>query len=228
MVAAGYLFASRTDSYWLMVAAFAIVGAGIAGTSIVPMSVVAAKGFGESRGKAIAVAATGGPLGWTDDSIGHRLPYREGSACGRLSSPWPAAICWRCCQWVLLFIRSRPATEAGQLDHGAAPQPDDLPGLELRAARRTAAFWILASVQLLVSAGLTGTLFNLVPFLIGAGFTPAKAALAESLQAGAVFPGAPIMGTLADRYSGRGVFSVSAIMMAIGSVVVLGARGGAG
>src|SRR5258708_18726227 len=63
MVTAGYLFASRTDSYYLMVAAFAIVGAGIAGTAYVPMSVVAAKGFGESRGKAIATAATGGPLG---------------------------------------------------------------------------------------------------------------------------------------------------------------------
>jgi MFS family permease len=227
MVTAGYLFASRTDSYYLMVGAFAIVGAGIAGTAYVPMSVVAAKGFGESRGKAIAIAATGGPLGgltipvtiaYVIEKFGMR-PAFLALALSDLVVVLPV---------VLLLIRSRPATQPVTLTPTATVQTEGLPGLELGAALRTATFWILASVQLLVSAGLTGTLFNLVPFLIAAGFTPAKAALAESLQAGAAFPGALMMGALADRYGGRSVFSVTAVVMAIGSVVVLGARGGAG
>jgi MFS family permease len=228
MVTAGYLFASRTESYWLMVLAFALVGFGIAATAYVPMSVVAARSFGEARGKAIAIAATGSPLGGLTIPITvayliEKFGFK--SACLALALPDLLVVL----PLVLLFVRSRPMPEDAPQSHGAAPQQSEgLPGLELRAALRTNTFWLLASVQLLVSVCLTGTLFNLVPFLIGAGFTPAKAALAESLQAGASFPGALLMGVLADRFSGRKVFSVTAVVMAIGSVLLLGARGGAG
>src|SRR5260370_41130532 len=106
--------------------------------------------------------------------------------------------------WPLVFflIRSRPATQPVALPPTATSQTEGVPGLELGAALRTATFWILAAVQLLLSARLTGTLFNLVPFSIAAGVTPAKAALTASLQAGAAFPRALIMRTWTDRHAG--------------------------
>jgi sugar phosphate permease len=59
----GIVGASRTHSFCLMLGAFVLIGAGVAGTTIVPCSVVAANWFVDNRGLAIGATIAGAAVG---------------------------------------------------------------------------------------------------------------------------------------------------------------------
>ncbi len=224
LVALGLMGASRADSFWLIFGAFTIVGIGVGATAVVPAAVVAANWFSHARGFAIAIGMSGGAVGgmvmplltsWWIERFGMKETFVI-LAVPEIVLVVPLA---------LLVIRTRPASLVRRT---VAEEIKDLPGLELGEALRTRSFWILAFVQLVVSASITGTFYHLVSFLIHVGYTPQHAALAQSCLAAAAIPGGIVMGMLADRISGRRVFAVAAIVMAIGCFIILGARGGSG
>src|SRR5579862_9590720 len=64
-VALGYLIASRAGSLGTLMGAFALIGAGVGSSSLVPGTIVAANWFRERRGLAIGIAICGSAVGAT-------------------------------------------------------------------------------------------------------------------------------------------------------------------
>jgi cyanate permease len=121
---------------------------------------------------------------------------------------------------VLLYFRGSPGN-GGARAKGAVTQPKALPGLSFREALRTLAFW-----QLFVSYGCFAFFsftmsVNLVPLLAETGIGMVAAAGVAAVM-GLVGIGARIaVGALVDRYSANLIGTITMLMPAAGSVLLL-------
>jgi MFS family permease len=216
----GMVGTSRTHSFWPMLGAFVLIGAGVAGTTIVPCSVVAANWFADNRGLAIGATIAGAAVG------GVVMPVFAEYMIGRfgLSTTFIALavpILVLALPLLVLVIRTRPA---GATKTSVAEEVKALPGLELDLALRTLPFWLLAFILMIVSVGLNGTFVHVAAFLIGVGYSPQHAAVVLSVGAAVTVPGYLLMGVLADRFTGRRVLPWVLVVLATGVLLLLGAR----
>ncbi len=156
MIAAGLLWASQTHSFWGMLGAWLLMGAGGAGSTVVPCAVVAANWFADNRGLAIGATLSGSGTGGivlpplTDYLIRR---YSIGTAFFVLAVPVIVIVL----PMILLEIRTRPA---GAVKSSVAEEVAKLPGLELRPALGTAPFWLLGLVQVDRQRGFGGLLLS--------------------------------------------------------------------
>jgi MFS family permease len=175
--------------------------------------------FDKSRGLAMAVALSGTSLAAIfAPSLAANLIEQFGWRQAFLVTPaiWLAVAL----PVVLLFFRGSPGN-GGAKARGAAKQPLELPGLSFREALRTRAFW-----QLFVSYGCFAFFsftmsVNLVPLLAETGIGMVAAAGVAAIM-GLVGIGARIaVGALIDRYSANLIGTVTMLMPAAGSVLLL-------
>ncbi len=219
MIAAGLLWASRTHSFWGMLGAWLLMGAGAAASTVVPSAVVAANWFADNRGLAIGATLSGSGTGGillpplTDYLIRN---YSIGAAFLLLAVPIILIVV----PMIVLVIRTRPA---GAVKSSVAEEVARLPGLELRPALRTAAFWLLGFVQLTASVGLAACFYHTVPFLIHRGYSPAHAALLQGAVTAVGVPGNPLIGIIVDRFTGRRVLPFALLAMALALMLLIGA-----
>jgi OFA family oxalate/formate antiporter-like MFS transporter len=133
---------------------------------------------------------------------------------------------------ILFVVQGRPPREQGlpgaSTEEGvraALPrgqeQPSDLAGFELGEALRSRSFWLISFSFFVFAFSATGAVVHLIPFLIGRGFAPTRAALAMSVLLAVGAAGKPVFGWFADRFSIRlGLFVVFA-GLAAGYVMML-------
>jgi MFS family permease len=217
----GYVLCSRADSLTAMVVLFTLIGLGVGASTILPGIIVAANWFSRQRALATGITIAGAGFGGCvlPPLVAHLIlvyGWRPTMLC--IAAPmFVVAI-----PVVILSIRTRPEAAEGKT---AAEEAASLPGLELGPALRCAPFWILAAMQFSFTVAFTGGYFHMVPFLIGAGYTPQTAAFVFGAQAAVSLPGYVLLGTLADRFGAKTVLTPALIMLALSMIILLGTGG---
>ena len=214
---AALLLASRANSYDTFVVAYATLGVGIAAATLLPCSQVLANWFGERRGTALGLAMSGASLGgMLMTLVAANAIGRAGWRAGYVALALPMLVIN--VPLVLAVVRTRP--EADSL----AQAPSSGSGLEIGEALRGRSFWMIAVVQFAFAFAIAGGSLHMVPYLIGIGYAPTKAALVLSLTFGFAALGKPLSGAVADRISGRFALAISMAIAAAGQIILLGGR----
>ncbi len=222
LAVAGLLIASQSIAIGPMVAAYIAMGVGVGAATFIPASLVAANWFSGNRGLAVGVVVAGSSTsGITMPPLADHLIRNFGITTTFIVLAVPIAVL--VIPFVLFVVQTRPE---GAAKASVAEQIKSLPGLEIGPAMATRAFWLLALVQGLGMAGLSGTFYHVVPALINAGYSPAHSALVMSFQAAASVAGFVWMGWLADRFTARRVLPWALGALGASILMLLGARHG--
>ena len=111
---------------------------------------------------------------------------------------------------VFLFFR-----ESGRKAPSQGEESAQLPGVTLHAALRDYRFWLIAIGFMIISFGIGGSIQNLFPYFVGAGFGPGQAAGFLSVIGISVIIGRISTGFFLDRFWGP---AVAAILMALPAI----------
>lgn len=219
----GMLLAAAAHAFLPMVSAYVVIGIGSAMASTIPLTVIAARWFGDRRGFAMGVAVAGMSAGGVilpplTDTIIHSVSI--GAAFAALSVP----IALIALPLIAFVIRRNPAGVDER--HQAQTPVADLPGLDTHEAIRSAAFWILMAAIFLGSISLASLFYFITPSLIHAGFSSRNAALVQSGQNLIAVPGLILAGIFADRFTGRKV--AAAMLAGLGAASILLMEAGSG
>jgi MFS family permease len=122
---------------------------------------------------------------------------------------------------VLLLVRTRPERGERQTVAQAATA---LPGLEVGAAIAGRSFWLMSLGVLCFAVAVSGANLHTVPYLIGIGYGPERAAFVLSVLLAFGGAGKLVMGWIADRIGGRRALSVNLLGMAVGIGMLMAAR----
>jgi len=213
-----FLMASQINSFAPLLAAYVVLGVGIAAATLLPCSMVVANWFGARRGTALGLTMAGTSLGGMVMTLVADRAIRSGSwRTGYLTLAVPMFVI--VVPLIILVVRTRPPGDGKMSVSEAA---DNLPGLEVAEALRTRSFWMLALAQLCYAFAVSGTGLHLVPYLIGLGYAPGQAALVLSIALGLGATGKLVMGSFADRISARIALFIDLVLVAIGMTLVLG------
>jgi len=217
---AGFALASQADSYGVMVAAYLLIGVGIGAATLLPCSMVIANWYGARRGLAMGLTMTGTSLGGMvmtliSDRAIHRFDWRAGYLI--LAVPVLLIVV----PIVLLLVRTRPERGDG---FSVAQAASALPGMDVGAALSSRSFWMLAAATLCFGIAVSGTNLHSVPYLIGIGYAPSRAAFALSVLLAFGGLGKLVIGSIADRIGARAALAASLMGMAAGISLLTGAR----
>jgi len=220
MAGSGFIAAGAAHSYGAMVAAYVLIGLGVGTATLLPCSMVVANWFGQNRGLAMGLTMAGtsaGGMAMTllSDRIMHLAGWRAGYV--MLAAPVLLIVV----PMILLVVRTRP-------DHGdpssVAQAAARLPGMETGAALSSRSFWMLAVATLCFAVAVSGTNLHAVPYLVGIGYAPGRAAFALSVMLASGGVGKLALGWIADRIGARKALSGALLGMALGISLLTAAR----
>ncbi len=211
-----FLIASEANGLNALIAAYLVLGLGIAAGTVLPASLVIANWFDARRGIAMGIANAGSTTGGMVMTL----------AAGYVLRQWN----WRAAYFaigigmiavaapiIVLTVRTRPP---GKLELTVAESADRLKGFELRQALRARSFWMIAGANFCFAFSATGTAIHLVTHLEGIGYSRANAALVMSLVFGFAALGKVAMGLLADRITARKTLALDFAVQAIGVALI--------
>jgi MFS family permease len=221
--AIGYLWASGIHSFVPMVAAFALIGAGVSASTYVPAMMVAANWFSQRRGLGLGIVLAGAALGGTVLSpVVELLLVKYGWRVAMVCLTVPMFLI--AIPIILVVVRTRPSS--GSETRSVKEQADALHGLDVRAALLSLPFWMLVVTEFVYNIGYQGFVHHLMTYYIGAGFRPEHAALVIGFLTFFTMTGAIALGSFADRRGVRVVLTGSLVSLALGIVMVVGAASG--
>jgi len=219
LAGSGYLVASRADSYAVMLAAYSILGVGIAAATLLPASMVAANWFQARRGIALGVTMAGTALGGSLMTlVANHAIMLSGWRAGYVALAVPMFIV--AIPVVILIVRTRPAASAAG-PVSVADATASLPGLEVAEALRGRSFWMICITQFCFALAVAGGGLHLITYLINVGYAPSSAARVMSTLFLALAIGKLAYGFVADRFSGRLSLFVALSVTAGGLLMVL-------
>jgi MFS family permease len=233
LAGASFAAASRAHSFGPMLAAYIAFGFGMGASTTLPSAFVVSNWFEDQRGLALGVAMAGASFGGTVMTLiaGFALAW-GGWRVGYLAMAAPIFIV--AAPLILFVVKGRPpreerpasAASTGPESHHGAPHqqgagPADLPGFELGEALRSRSFWLISFGFFAFAFSATGTVVHLIPYLIGQGFAPTRAALAMSVLLAVGAAGKPVFGWFADRFSIRLSLLVVFAGLAAGYVLIM-------
>jgi MFS family permease len=219
LAGSGYLVASRADSYAVMLAAYSILGVGIAAATLLPASMVAANWFQARRGIALGFTMAGTALGGSLMTLAaNHAIVRGGWRAGYVTLAVPMFVV--AIPVVLLMVRTRPAASAAA-PVSVADATASLPGLEVAEALRGRSFWMICIAQFCFALAVAGGGLHLITYLINVGYSASSAASVMSTLFLALAIGKLAYGFVADRFSGRISLFVALSVTAVGLLMVL-------
>ena len=219
----GYLWASSIHSFAPMVAAFALIGAGVSASTYVPAMMVAANWFSDRRGLALGIVLAGAALGGTVLSpVVELILVAYGWRVAMVCLTVPMLLI--AIPIILAIVRTRPST--GSETRTVKQQADALHGLEVGAALLSLPFWMLVVTEFVYNIGYQGFVHHLMTYYIGAGFKPERAALVIGFLTFFTMTGAIALGSFADRRGVRVVLTGALVGLALGILLVIGAASG--
>jgi MFS family permease len=225
-VGIGFLIASRSESYTLLLIANLIIAIGVTAATLIPASIVIASWFGARRGLALGFTFAGTSLGGAVMIVvANKAIAFGGWRAGYVAMALPMLLI--VVPLVLLVVRSRPAdvSDASEVI-ASAPAPIELPGVELGEAFHTRSFWLIGVAQFFYACAISGILVHLVVYLIGDGYTATLSASSLSLIYLMSTVGKVALGPSADRISPRTVLSLVYFGAAVGTLLLLAASKG--
>lgn len=224
--AIGFVAASRSDTYYALLAANLIVAMGVTAATLIPASLVIASWFGERRGLAMGLTFAGTSLGGAAMIvIANKVISLGGWRAGYVAMALPMVLI--VAPLVVFVVRGRPSSDSviGE-PILTQPAPVVLPGVELSEALRTRSFWLIGIAEFFYACAIGGILVHVVVYLIGAGYTASLAASSLSMIYLMSTVGKLSMGPSADRLSPRIVLSLVFGGAAVGTLLLLGAKSG--
>ena len=143
----GFIAASRSDTYYALLAANLIVAIGVTAATLIPASLVIASWFGERRGLAMGLTFAGTSLGGAAMIvIENKAIALGGWRAGYLAMALPMVLI--VAPLVLLVVRGRPSSGSVVTEPILKqPAPIVLPGVELSEAFRTRSFWLIGIAE---------------------------------------------------------------------------------
>jgi MFS family permease len=203
-----------------MTLAYVLLGLGIGAGTLLPCSLVVANVFSDQRGRALGLTMAGTTVGGmfmipVADYIIERHGWRTSYII--LAAPMILIAL----PMVLSLVRTR-ADRVSQLARDEASRTT--PGLGVAEALRARSFWMIAAAQFCFAFAVTGGSLHTIPFLIVIGYSPSRAALVFSLTMGLAAVGKIMMGFLAERTGGRIALAATLVLIAIGQILLIGAR----
>jgi len=220
LAAGGFLMAGRAHSFEAMTMAYVLLGLGIGAGTLLPCSLVVANVFSDQRGRALGLTMAGTTVGGMIMTIvANYIIGRAGWRAGYIILAVPMILI--ALPMVLLLVRAQPqrASRAGRDEASNA-----LPGLAIAEALRARSFWMIAAAQFCFAFAVTGGSLHTIPFLIVIGYTPTSAALVFSVTMGLAALGKIVLGFAAERTGSRIALAANLILIAIGQILLLGAR----
>jgi MFS family permease len=195
-----------------LLVAYALVGAGVGSSSLVPGTIVAANWFKERRGLAIGITVSGSAVGATlmPPAAAHVMVLHTWRL-AMLFVGIPSIVIGL--PAILVLVRTRPpgAAAPSHRTEGTA----SIPGLELGAALASVPFWMLLGVQVFFTVAYQGIYYHIVPYLIGAGYSPQHAALIFGAKSAFVTVGTIVLGATADRIGARKVLVFGMVLLGL-------------
>jgi sugar phosphate permease len=217
---------------WQLIALFGVVGvAGLAGGASLLTSVPIAKWFVQGRGKAMAIATLGNPIGGVIfvpltqvliDGSGWRSAWVI-LAVGCTGVMIPLA---------LIFLRRNPEdmglspdgatySRARHPASAATPAHDTEVSWTRHEAIRTATFWRLVFVFSVVMLGQGTVGVHRIPSFMDRGIDPTLVAYATALDAAAAGASLFALGLVVDRFQVRYVGALSFLLVAVAIFLML-------
>lgn len=212
MVVADVL-ASGAHAFGPMVAAFALLGVGLAFSTLVPVQVVVASWFQTRlQGTAFGIAAAGTAAGGCFMVLGADAAVDLwGWRAALLAMAAPIVVI--VIPLVLFVIRVSPAGQAGHAGDAAS--------LDVGDGFRSGSVWLILAAYMCYGLAVGIPVAHLVPFLIKTGYTPHTAAMVVVWYQGVGTLGSLLMGVFGDRLGGKSVLAVCFVIMAISLLVLL-------
>jgi MFS family permease len=222
IIGLGVMAASRVALLWQLYAAFAVMGVGLMGSTVIPCSLVISNWFVSRRGTAMSFAFAGTSAGgmvmspvanWLILDYGWRTAFLfSGASIVLLAVPL-----------ILLVIRTRPSEmglEPYRRGAALAESADETWGLSVKEALSSGVFWQIA-VIVLVMAFVEGGVFNhCVAYLTDLGHSPTSAAFAWSVVMGVMVLGKLAFGPIADRWQAKNAMVLACLLLSV-SIVIL-------
>ena len=222
---AGYSLCQTLPQFYIL---SIFVGVGMAGISVIPVSMMITNWFAEKRGLAIGLAFTGSGIGgmllnpltnWLIINYGWQAAYQVLGAI-MLFTLAP----------IILFIVSIVPAEKGLLPYGltaeqeASLSAENLPGLTLKEALKTDTFWFLAVAMLLIGVTNTGIQQHIVPCLTDMGYTSTFAANIMALYLAVGVLGKLLLGNIFDRWGIKAGMAYACTLLVATLVALAGGK----
>jgi MFS family permease len=210
------LIASLAHSFGPLIAAYLLLGIGLAAT-VLPTTFVIANWFEARRGIAMGIAFFGLSVGvMVATPLGNYVIETRGWRAAYVVFGVPIILLL--IPAIILVVRSRPpSTEKMTVAQGA----NLLEGFEILEGIRTRSFWMLVVANLCWAVASSGMLVHLFAYLLGTGYKANTAALAMSILFGLSAFGKLGMGYIADRISARLALGFNFAAGALAFVLVL-------
>jgi sugar phosphate permease len=216
---------SKAQSLWAFYVLFMISGAGQAGTTLIPISLVISNWFNLKRGRALGIVMTGTGLGsmvmvpvtsWIVVNWGWRVSY--------FIMGWLIVSMAPAC---FIFIKTSPSDMGLKPDGGiitpqAAPVPQA--GLPVGHALKTGSFWLISAMMFLLGMVGMGLGLHLMPYLTDIGHAQIIAGMIISIISAMTVLGKVSMGIFSDRWGIRNVVVLACAVIIIGILILMKAN----
>lgn len=234
----GLMLLGLTSSVWQLYLLYAVVGIGLSGAGVVPVSAAVSRWFTRRRGLAMGIAIAGIALGaFLLVNFTHRITVNFGwqwafFGLGLLSFILIIPGTW-------LVMKTRPQ-DMGLLPDGAKPVAEVLPNpaaappqpVESAAAAaekswtvatalKSLRYWLVLVAFFLVGIPIAGVLQNQFNIFTDMGMAPAVAAVALSLTGGIGGIGKVGFGFLADKITPKSAAILCFALQAVGLAVLV-------
>ncbi|MFO7964916.1 MAG: MFS transporter [Desulfobacterales bacterium] len=224
VIGSSFVVLSGAHSLWVFYLFYMISGAGQAGTTIVPISLVISNWFKLRRGRALGIVMTGTGIGamvmvpltsWIVVTWGWRTSY--------LIMGW---VIIAMAPLALFFIKTSPSDMGLTADGGTMDKskPLKLQGLAAVEALRSGSFWLIAFMMFILGLVGMGLGLHLMPYLTDIGHPEVTAGMLISIIAAMTVLGKVSMGMFADRWGIRKVILIACAVIIIGILILMKAE----
>lgn len=220
LVGLSFVGASRIHSFTPLFLCYVAIGLGLGASSLLPASLVIANWFREGRGLAMGITMAGTSVGGSLMTLAAH--WAIGYSGWRFGYLFLAVPMFLIAIPVLIFtVQSHPPNQAAT---AASGRHSELPGMEVGPALGTRSFWMIFIIQFCFGYFAVAIVVHLPVYLIGLGYRSGIAALSLSMVLVCASLGKLVMGTIADRVSGRTAVALNFTITAAGFLIFLGAR----
>jgi MFS family permease len=232
VIAAGFMTASQATHFGPLIAAYAIMGAGIGLGTVIPAAVVITNWFDKARGKAMAFVMSGTTFGGAlTAQLGNYLVHLGGLHFAYLGMIVPVLLS---VPIVLLVVRTHPNSVTTQARQHLT-YSNSMPGYEVSEALLSRSFWMVILVTICFGFVAASVALHLAPFIIKLGYSANIAATALSafqisagvtkLSLGALTDRSGVKISIAIAFLGGAVGAMSLVASSHPSLLIIGILG---
>jgi len=215
VIAAGFVTASQATHFGPLVAAYAIMGAGVGLGTVIPVAVVVTNWFDKARGKAMAFVMSGTTFGGAlTAQLGNYLVNLGGLHFAYLGMIVPVLLS---VPIVLLVVRTRPKSVITQARQHVT-YPTSTPGYEVSEALLSRSFWMVILVTICFGFVAAAVALHLAPFIIKLGYSANIAATALSVFQISAGLSKLSLGALTDRSGVKVSIAIAFLGGAVGAM----------